>query len=108
MEDQDVLRHLLEIEAQASSLVDDAQAEADRRLKESEEQNRTRYDEEYRSLVEKLEAGYKQRLGAVRAEYTESLENYRASLDSMPRNAPGFNILAHKLMFENACPAGGK
>jgi F0F1-type ATP synthase membrane subunit b/b' len=41
-EDKDVLQHLLHLEAEASALVDDAQAEADRRVSEGEKQNRAK------------------------------------------------------------------
>jgi regulator of protease activity HflC (stomatin/prohibitin superfamily) len=98
-EDTDVLRHLLEIEAEAAALVDSAQAEADRRLKECEEQNRARYHEEYRHLVDSLEKEYKQKLEAARAEYRAGLDEYRKSLDAMPVDPSAFSRLAAELLF---------
>jgi hypothetical protein len=97
-EDAGVLRHLLEIEAEAAALVDGAQAEADKRLKESEEQNRASYEEEYRRLVSSLETGYKNGIEAARAEYRASLDEYRKSLDVMPVDRAAFFRLAGKLL----------
>jgi len=89
---------LLEIEAQASTLVDDAQAEADRRIKESEEANRARYDESYKKLIEELEADYKTKLAAVRTAYQADLDGYRAGLDAMKADTGAFNALASSLL----------
>jgi vacuolar-type H+-ATPase subunit H len=99
MDDSDVLQHLLEIEAQASALVDDAQAEADRRIKTAEEQNRGSYDTRYQSLIQELEEAHRSQLETVKADYAHSLEDYRRSLDSMPVNGAAFSALASSLLF---------
>jgi len=98
MEDKDILQHLLEIEGSAAALVDDAQAEADRRIKEAEEQNRLAYDGEYQKLIAELETEYKKELDAARAEYDKSLDEYRQSLDTMPRDNNAFSALAYSLL----------
>jgi hypothetical protein len=95
----DVLQHLLEIEAQAAALVDDAQAEADKRIKASEERNRERYEEEYRRRVEQLETGYREKIGAAKTEYQTKLDAYRKSLDAIPLHFDDFSCLAEKLLF---------
>jgi vacuolar-type H+-ATPase subunit H len=97
MDDGEILQHLLEIEAKASILVDDAQAEADKRLKQAEEQNRAAYEEQYRSLVEKLTTEYDEQIGAARSEYQRTLDAYRSSLDTMPVNTDAFCALAFSL-----------
>jgi vacuolar-type H+-ATPase subunit H len=98
MDDSDLLQHLLEIETQASVLVDDAQAEADRRIKSAEEQNRLSYDKQYQTLVKQLEEEYREQLARVKDEYHRSLEEYRCSLDAMPFNGAGFSALASSLL----------
>ncbi|MDR2662733.1 MAG: hypothetical protein LBC31_07035 [Treponema sp.] len=98
MEDTDVLQHLLEIESRASVLVDDAQAEADKRIKAAEEQNRLYYDKQYQDLVQKLEAEYLEQMQGVRAEYRQSLEEYRKSLDFMPLDRAAFSAAVSQLL----------
>jgi hypothetical protein len=98
-EEGSVLQHLLEIESEAAALVDNAQAEADRRLKESEEQNRIRYEQEYRRLAEQLDGERRERLAAVRAEYDAGLDAYRAGLDTTPLHADDFSRLTFALLF---------
>jgi vacuolar-type H+-ATPase subunit H len=83
MDERDVLQHLLEVEAGASTLVDDAQAEADRRIAEAEKRNRARYDERYNEAAAELNREYETKIAETKEEYTRRLEAYRAGLDSM-------------------------
>jgi vacuolar-type H+-ATPase subunit H len=101
MDDSDILQHLLEIEGKAASLVDDAQAEADRRIKETEEQNRLAFDEAYQKLTVELEEEYKKSLDAVKTEYDKSLDEYRASLDNMPKQNEKFSALVRSLLADS-------
>jgi vacuolar-type H+-ATPase subunit H len=100
MEDTDILQHLLEIEGQAATLVDDAQAEADRRIKEAEEQNRIAYDKAYQQLIAELDTDYQKTADAVQAEYNLILDEYRKSLNSMPMRKEEFSALAYSLLVE--------
>jgi vacuolar-type H+-ATPase subunit H len=95
----DILQHLLAVETQAAALVDDAQAEADKRVKASEERNRERYEEAYRRRVEDLEAEYRERIGVAKAEYQARLDAYRKDLDAMTLHSDDFSCLAEKLLF---------
>jgi vacuolar-type H+-ATPase subunit H len=80
--DQDVLQHLLDVEAGAQSLVNDAQAEADRRAAEAEKRNRARYEEQYTKEATLMDSRYEAGIEAVRAEYNGRLEEYRLSLEA--------------------------
>ncbi|MDR2767044.1 MAG: hypothetical protein LBB82_01820 [Treponema sp.] len=101
-ESPDILGHLLEIEARASVLVDDAQAEADRRLKDAEEKNRAAYEERYRVMIEALEAEYRNQLAVVQNEYRLALDEYRAGLAGMPLHEAEFSALAESFFFGEA------
>jgi vacuolar-type H+-ATPase subunit H len=103
MDDREVLQHLLSLENEASALVNDAQAEADRRTAERENQNRLRYDETYAGEVEALEKDFAQNLAIVRENCRQQLEAYRAELESMSFNVGSFLSLAEKFML-----SGGK
>ncbi|GHV72896.1 hypothetical protein AGMMS49940_01980 [Spirochaetia bacterium] len=95
----DVLKHLLDVEAQASSLVDEAQAEADRRVSESEKENRARYDEQYGVLAAQLNREYEAAVLAVKEDYTRQLDGYSSSLAAMPVHGDAFSALAERLFF---------
>jgi hypothetical protein len=96
--DLHVLGHLLKIEADAAAMVDDAQAEADRRVAESEKQNRARYDEEYGRQALELDGRFEEELRRIRADYQAQLEAYRASLASIPVNQGRFFALMDSLL----------
>jgi len=100
MDEQDVLQHLLDLENRAAALVNDAQAEADRRLSEGEKENRARYDEVYSTEVAELEASYAQNIATVKADYSSQLEAYLESLRSISLDKAAFSSLAEKLLFK--------
>ena len=99
MDDHEILQHLLNLESEARTLVDDAQAEADRRISEGEKQNRALYEEAYAREVESLESRYFQNLAEIKEDYRKQLEAYRETLKAVPRDMEGFSLLAEKLMF---------
>ncbi|MCL1815440.1 MAG: hypothetical protein FWG27_06450 [Treponema sp.] len=98
MEETNILQHLLEIEDQAALLVDDAQAEADRRIKKAEEQYRLSYDREYLAFMTELEAEYQKGLAVVKEEYDKSLSECRVDFDVMPRDNGAFSAFAFSLL----------
>ncbi|MDR2079315.1 MAG: hypothetical protein LBP74_06325 [Treponema sp.] len=97
--EQDVLNHLLKVESQASALVDEAQAEADRRVAENEKTSRARYDERYSLEAAKLNGEYEKAVLAVKEDYKRQLEVYRESLAAMPVHAAAFSRVADTLFF---------
>ena len=99
LREEGVLRHLLDVESQAASLVDEAQAEADRRVAEGEKENRARYDERYGLLAAKLNGEYEAAVLAVKEDYTRQLDAYASSLAAMEIQGTAFSALAEKLFF---------
>ncbi|GHV68628.1 hypothetical protein AGMMS49928_08620 [Spirochaetia bacterium] len=87
MDEQNVLQHLLGVEAQAAALVDEAQAEADRRVAEGEKSCRLQFDESYSRRVEELEAEYVRETARIREDYNHQLEEYRGSLAALKSRA---------------------
>jgi vacuolar-type H+-ATPase subunit H len=101
MEETSVLRHLLEVEADAVALVDSAQAEADKRIADGEKLNREHYDQRYAEEVGKLEMEYQKQLDAVKMDYQKQLDAYRAELDAIPVDNGRFTELAGYLLFKD-------
>jgi len=110
MDDHEILQHLLSLENEAAALVDDAQAEADRRVSEGEKLNRSRYDETYAREVETLEVAYVQKITAVKEGYRKLLEEYGNNLKAMALNLEAFSSLAEALLLTNGLDSvpGGK
>lgn len=101
MDEQDVLQHLLDVEAQASVLVDDAQAEADKRIAGGEKKNRALYDERYSHEVAELDHRFEKEIAAIKAGYSRELEAYRNSLSSLAADQPAFDRLAESFLLRD-------
>ncbi|MDR0374199.1 MAG: hypothetical protein LBH85_00535 [Treponema sp.] len=101
MEDSDVLRRLLKIEAEASALVHDAAVEANKRVAEAEKQNRRRYDDAYSAEAAALEEKYKADIAAVKREYQKQLDDFTGRLNVMQVNNEAFSQLLESLLFAN-------
>lgn len=98
MDDRELLQHLLDLESEASALVDDAQAEADKRVSEGEKRNRERHDEVYAKEVRTLEASFAETVAATKDTVKKQLEAYHDKLKAAPLNTEAFSSLAKKLL----------
>jgi len=98
MENHEILQRLLEIEGKAATLVDDAQAEADKRVSEGEKQHRARYDEQYAREVQALEEAFSRDVALAKEDYRRQLEEYHNSLKALPPDTKAFFSLAEKLL----------
>jgi len=92
----DVLHHLLDLEAEAQALVNDAQAEADKRVAEGEKKGRESHDAAYGAEAARLEAEYGREIAAVRADYQTRLDAYGEELRGRPVDRAAFGALAEK------------
>jgi hypothetical protein len=97
--DRDILQRLLKVESDAAVLVDDAQAEADRRIVEGEKESRARYDERYNQEAARLDGDYARTIQAAKEDYRKQLDAYRESLNGMPVRKDDFFALVERLLF---------
>jgi F0F1-type ATP synthase membrane subunit b/b' len=104
---RELLGHLLKIEAEAAALVDDAQAEADRRVAEGERQNRARYEERYGQEAAALEAEYVKAVAAVKENYKRELDAYRDGLAAIKTDTEGFAALMNARLGCGPCNREG-
>jgi septal ring factor EnvC (AmiA/AmiB activator) len=102
MTDDKALGHLLQIEAEAAALVNDAQAEADRRLIEGEKWSHAVCEEQYRAEAARLEAELQTKQEKVKARYQTELAAYREKLASLTVDAGRFSGLLIELINADA------
>jgi vacuolar-type H+-ATPase subunit H len=98
--EQNVLRHLLDLEAKAAALVEDAQTEVNRRFAEAERQNRALYEERYSQEAVQIEAEYEKKLAVVKEQCKKELDSYRKNLKSLPINKSQFFELLKSLLIK--------
>jgi len=96
MENSNTLDHLLEIEAKASALVNDAQEEAEKRIHENEVKNQTAYEECFKTEAQKLEDALIKEKERLRTQYKQTLEEYRNDISNININVDRFSSLLNK------------
>jgi len=98
MDNNEVLDHLLKIEAEAAALVNEAQAEADKRITEAEKQNRAAYDKRFIEENQRLEKGFLQSKELAREQFNKELETYKEKISSIPVDNDRFSSLLDTLV----------
>jgi len=96
MENENTLDHLFKIEAEAAALVNDAQAEADRRIHENEEKMRASYEERFRTEAQARETNLKIGKEKLKEQYQNAIEEYRKEISSINVNIESFTALFNK------------
>lgn len=98
----EIINHLLEVEKNASVLIDDAKIEADKRTSEA----KAKYNQEYKAKFEVLAAekdkNYHDKIQELTAAHAAEMEEYKKSVESRPQDTEGFKKLLEKLLFENS------
>ena len=90
MDDEAILGHLLKIENEAAALVNEAQAEADRRVAGGEKQSRAAYEERYRAEVLRFETEFKNEKEIIKQRYQQELASYKEKLSSIKTDTGRF------------------
>jgi len=90
------LEHLLTVEAQARSLVDEAQNETDILIRENEEKNREAYEERIKTEIKKHEANLEQEKEKIKNRYAQALDDYRRELSVLKSDEKKFSALLNE------------
>ena len=93
MENETTLDYLLKIEGEAAALVNDAQAEADRRIHENEEKNRRAFEDRFREEVRVQEASLEKEKEKLKEQYHRALEDFREDISYLETDIEKFSVL---------------
>jgi len=96
MENENTLDHLLKIEAEAAALVNDAQAEADKRIHENEEKMRTSFEERFRLEAQARELSLNNEKNKLKEQYQNAIDEYRKEISSINVDVERFTSLFNK------------
>ncbi len=95
-----VISHLLNVEAQASDLVKEAQDEANKRLSSVHAKADAEFKEKFDKIVSELEKNYNDRISAIDEKHKEALEEYKSSVENAEQNKDNFNAFLKKVLIE--------
>jgi vacuolar-type H+-ATPase subunit H len=93
MDNDRALEHLLKIESDAAALVSDAQAEADRRVQESEKKNREAFEQQYKTEAEMRDNALRGEREKIKKQYQKELEDYRQEISGISSDIQAFSAL---------------
>ncbi len=97
----DTIKHLLDIEKEAATLIDEAKIEADKRILQAKSEYNEKYKSEYDSLTKKMEAECNQAVENINKKYSDELENFKNSLEEKTLNTQEFNKTLESSFFGN-------
>ena len=99
MDESDILQHLLAIEDEASSLVQEAQREANRRQSLSEEREREAYERRFGERAAELEKAFAESSAEAKRDYQAAISRCRQELEAKPVFEDRFRSLAARIFF---------
>ena len=96
------LDHLLEIEAAAAAIVDDAQIEAAKRIHENDEKNRIVFDERYKVEIQNHLSRLNDEIEKVKIQYKKELDDYRKEISGINVEKDAFCALFNKYISDES------
>ncbi len=94
----DAINHLIEVEKSASTLIDDAKIEADKRLSQARLQYNSEYKSKYDQLVMQMEADFNSKRDEIESKYKKQIDEYKASIEGKSQDEKAFDSLLEKLL----------
>ncbi len=95
----DALNHLLEVEKNATALINDAAVEADRRLSEARAKYNSEYKIRYDKQIAQLESEYQKSHQQISDKYQKEIDSYKESLVAKTQDSKAFSALLDRLFF---------
>lgn len=93
------ITHLLEVEKQATTLINDAMTEADKRRNEAHLKFNEQFKLKVNELTEKLTAEYNNSIEQIKQNHAKELEDYKKSMEQKEIDQKAFNVLLDNLLF---------
>ena len=90
-EEINVTKHLLAVEKESSTLIDDAVKEADLRTTQARNQANSQFKQKYEEIAASLQSEFEQTLENKKSEHEKQMTQFEAQLMDSPRNYQAFN-----------------
>ena len=100
------LDHLLETEAAAAAIVEDAQKEADKRIHDNEEKNRAVFDERYKAEVRRHLSLLNEEIEKIKVQYKKTLDDHRNEISGLSAEKEEFCALLNKYILIESAGSG--
>jgi len=94
-----VINHLIKIEKDAYTLIDDAMQESESRLSSVRTTANAEYKARYDECVQQLDKEYHEKLDTLQADHDKVISEYKSNLTNLKQNKEAFNELLDSLLF---------
>lgn len=98
-DEADVIEHLLEVEREASRVIDEAREKSDAIIAVARAKVETQFKERYSEFISKLDAKESEDKDKIDSEHKKELEDYIKSVDSNKKTKEEFCTLLEKLLY---------
>lgn len=98
-EEIEAITLLLNVEKEASLLVDEALQQAEKRISDAKTTANAEFQKKYNQLVEKMEAEYNQKVTEVQENHVKLIDEYKSSLETRNQNKEVFNSFVESVFF---------
>lgn len=97
-EEINVIKHLLAVEKESASLIDDAVKEADSRTTQARNQANSQFKQKYEEIAASLQNEYEQTLENKKSEHAKQMTQFETQLNDSPRNYEEFNKVLNGIL----------
>nr|WP_318711578.1 hypothetical protein [uncultured Treponema sp.] len=98
-EEVDVIKHLIEVEREASEIVLEAQKKADTLVNSAKSQADEEFRKSYSKLVEEFDSQEIIARKKINSQHNSEIQNYRESLNDLRKDVSGFNSALDSILF---------
>lgn len=101
-EELELINHLLEVEKNASVLIEDAMKEADAKKVQATAIFNNEFKEKYESAMAVKKAAFESKIEEIKINHEKEIQDYKKQIEEKPVNKTAFNEVLEKLLLENA------
>lgn len=98
-EDEELIKHLIEVEQNAFLQTKAAQDSVNRSIRQASIDCDAEYEKAYTMAMSELEASANEKKQQLQAEFASKLRDYKASQKKRPQNKDAFNALLDKELY---------
>ena len=97
-EEINVISHLLAVEKESATLIDNAVKEADNRTTEARNQANSQFKQKYDEIAATLQKEFEQTIENKKSEHSKQMNEFEALLESRTRNYEAFDKVLNNIL----------
>lgn len=96
----DVIKHLLQVEAQATTLVNDAHSESNSKISQAKSKADEMFKSRFSEIVKGLDSDCQNKIKSFDEEHSASIQNFKNQITQSKKDSLSFNSFLDKALFK--------